>query len=73
MTRKDYVKFAMAIRNLNEHDIHEYLGYPNVTSAYVEDAKRVIAELVAGVCSMDNYRFDWNRFEEACGVSLKVH
>ena len=56
MTRKDYVKFAEAVKcaNVNEKE------------------RARTAKLIAEVCKSENGRFSFERFYEACGVAEKV-
>lgn len=66
MTKKDYEKFATALRDARQ-------GYADINTGVVKpspevDAVTVCAHRIARVLAEDNPRFDVERFLEACGV-----
>ncbi len=56
MTKKDYIKIALVLRDQKPSEVdHDYHWY-----------RMVIA--IANMLKRDNDRFDYSRFEKACGV-----
>lgn len=65
MTRKDYVLIAGAIK-----EVYDYQKDSDGkgSKALKQGAIKVVAETLADELGRDNFRFDRNRFLEACGV-----
>jgi hypothetical protein len=59
MTKKDYIKFAAAFKAEKPGDNWD----PNKRVQWELDIKAITRVLAA-----DNDRFDYNRFNEACGL-----
>jgi hypothetical protein len=78
MTRKDYVRFAAALKSVEPTiddvtTVHEWNGSINEFTDHVELNTRHSQWLrdvrsIAEVLQADNPRFDWDRFVAAAGV-----
>ena len=73
MTKKDYIKFAAMLKERKEI-IKEEAGHDkdimdeNISDAHLLEI-RITADMVAGIFSDDNPRFNRSRFLTACGYT----
>ena len=59
MSKKDYIRFAKAVKEVNEH----YVGI-----SLAQDAVRQLADRIVNIFAEDNGNFNTNKFMEACGL-----